>query len=264
MNDVKGNPASNPKTVTHTRYGKGKDTDTSNVYWQQKLLSNRTLLVVVPKMNPRIDNRISPIGGAYQTLLTPATKEVVTGVVHRGTWVNWTQGQVIQIVRGGSTPGSTSIDVRFSPAPSPVLIVSPTISPSYGISGSLQVGKKQQSTYPDKVRNVPKLDTVVDGNFPDDQYSASIFIKVIGSEISHGSRDGLYLRFRMDFLSCAFQTKAPQLVDFGFPTTNKYNELGVLGTPTTRIQRPTYGSHWTVSDHVFGESTAVGIIVANS
>ena len=74
VNDTKGDPASNPKTVTHTSDGKGKVTDTSNGNLQQKLLNNRTLLVAIPTLNPRIDNRIAPIGGAYQTFSTPATK----------------------------------------------------------------------------------------------------------------------------------------------------------------------------------------------
>ena len=73
-NDSKGGLASNPKTVTQTSYRKGKVVDTSNRNFQQKLLSNRTLPIVVPTMNPRIDNRIAPIGGAYQTFSTPATK----------------------------------------------------------------------------------------------------------------------------------------------------------------------------------------------
>ena len=77
VNDAKGDLASDPKTVTHTRDAKGKVADTSNIIFQQKLLSNRTLPVVVPVMDPRIDNMIAPIGWASQTLFTPVTKEVV-------------------------------------------------------------------------------------------------------------------------------------------------------------------------------------------
>ena len=76
-NDAKVDPTNDPKTVTHSSGGKGKVTNTSNGILQQKLLSNRTLPVVVLTIDPRIDNRIATIGGAYQTILTPATKEVV-------------------------------------------------------------------------------------------------------------------------------------------------------------------------------------------
>ena len=76
-NDKKCNPASDPKTATHTSESKGKVTDTSNRNTQQKLLNNRTLSFIVWTMNPMIDNRIGTIGGASKTLLTPATKEVI-------------------------------------------------------------------------------------------------------------------------------------------------------------------------------------------
>ena len=72
--DPQGNLTQNPKTVTDTRNGKETVTDTSNGNFEQKLLSNRTLPVVVPTMNPRIGDRIVPIGGASQTILTLVTK----------------------------------------------------------------------------------------------------------------------------------------------------------------------------------------------
>ena len=74
--------------------------DTSNGNLQQKLLSNRTFPVVVPRMNLRIDNMITPIGRYYQTLLAPVTKEVVADAAYGGAWVNRTLGQII---RTGST-----------------------------------------------------------------------------------------------------------------------------------------------------------------
>ena len=108
------------------------------------------------------------------------------------------------------------------------------------------------------------MDAVVDGNLPDDRYSASFFRKLIGHKISHGSSDDLYLRCRMNFLSNVVQTEAPQSVDLGIPAINTLNENGVFGTPSTRIRSPTYGSHWAVPDHVFGEVTAFGISAARS
>ena len=84
MNDAKGDLASDPKTVTHTRDAKGKVADTSNIIFQQKLLSNRTLPVVVPVMDPRIDDRIATIGGASHTLSMPMTKKVVADAARGG------------------------------------------------------------------------------------------------------------------------------------------------------------------------------------
>ena len=167
-NYTKVNHARNPKTVTHTSDGKGKVAESSNIILQQKLFSNQTLPVVVPTMDPRIDNRTANIGGASQTLLTPATKEVVADAARGSAWVHRNPRHVIQVVRNGSTPGDTGLVVRSKPDPSPVLIGSTAILPDCGISGSLKFGNKQQSTSPDEVRNAQKLDTVIDRKLPDD------------------------------------------------------------------------------------------------
>ena len=55
-----------------------------------------------------------------------------------------------------------------------------------GISGSLAVLNKRQSTYPIISSNTQNFDASVDGNFADDGDSTSIFSKVIGRELSHG------------------------------------------------------------------------------
>ena len=72
-NHAKGDPASDPKIVIHTSDGIVNVTNTSNRILQHKLFSNRTLPVVVPTMDPRIDDRIAMIGGASKTLSTPST-----------------------------------------------------------------------------------------------------------------------------------------------------------------------------------------------
>ena len=108
-------------------------------------------------------------------------------MVCSGAWVNRTLGQLIRTVVDRSAPGGTGLDIRSKPDPSPVLILSPTISPDFGLSDSFQVGKKLQSTSLDEVRNAQKLDTTVDRKFPNDRDSASVFSKVIIRELSHGS-----------------------------------------------------------------------------
>ena len=57
--DAQGDTTHNPNTDTCTSNGKEKVIDNSNRNLEQKLLSNRTLTVVVPTMNPRIDYRIA-------------------------------------------------------------------------------------------------------------------------------------------------------------------------------------------------------------
>ena len=110
--DAQGNLTRDPKKVTDTRNGKEKVTDTSNGNFEQELLSNWILPFVVPKMNSRIDNMISPIGGAPQTLSTPATKEVITDAASDGMWVIRNLWQVSRIGVDGITPGYIGQDVR--------------------------------------------------------------------------------------------------------------------------------------------------------
>ena len=73
-NDAQYDTSRDLKTVTHSSNENEKVTDTINGNSEQKLLSNRTLLVVTMMMNPRIDLQIAPIEVAPHTLLTPATK----------------------------------------------------------------------------------------------------------------------------------------------------------------------------------------------
>ena len=64
ISDAQGDLTHHLKTFTQTIKSKEKDTDTSNGNFQPKLLSNRTLPIVIFMMNPSIDNIIYPIGGA--------------------------------------------------------------------------------------------------------------------------------------------------------------------------------------------------------
>ena len=50
----------------------------------------------------------------------------------------------------------------------------------------------------------------------------------------------------------------------GFLTINELDEGSGLGTHFNRIQRPVGGAHWRAHNHVFGETTVVGVIEAKS
>ena len=157
-------------------------------------------------MDPRIDGRIAMIVGVSHTISTPATKEVLADAARGSARVNQTLRHVRQTGRDGSTPCDTCMSISSKPDPSPVLIGGYNISPDCSISGSFQVGKKQQSNSPDKVRNAQKLDTAVDRKLRDDQDYASVFSKAIGREFSHISSNDLYSCFQMNFLSNVVQT----------------------------------------------------------
>ena len=63
----------------------------------------------------------------------------------------------------------------------------------------------------------------------------------------------------MNFVADLFQTQAPQFMDIGLLTINALDESSGLGTPATRIQRPTDGAHWSAPNHNFGETIAIGV-----
>ena len=149
-------------------------------------------------MNPRIDQRIVPIVLAPQTLLTPATKEVFVGEASGGAWVNRTMRRVSRTGVDGSTTGNIFNAFSVEHAPSQVLIGIVSTSLPCGLNGILQVANKLQYTPPGLGRNTPKLGAILDGKFPDDMYSASIFIKVIGHKLCDGSSSDLYFPCRMN------------------------------------------------------------------
>ena len=139
-NDAKGNPASDPKTVTYTRdVKKRKVTDNSNGYIQQKLLSNWTLLILTTTTDPWIDNRISTCSGNPHTIATHLTKEFITDAAHSSTRVIRNPRHVSQTGRDGTTPGNTPHDVRPPRANLPIIIRGIGVCPTSGHSGSLQV-----------------------------------------------------------------------------------------------------------------------------
>ena len=65
-------------------------------------------------------------------------------------------------------------------------------------------------------------------------------------------------------MSNAVGTEAPHFVDLGLPAVNTSDEFNIFGTLPTRIRMPIDGSHWSASDHVFGESTVVGMSATRS
>ena len=95
--------------------------------------------------------------------------------------------------------------------------------PPCGLSGSLQVANKWQSTSPGLGGNTQKLDAIVDRKLPDDLDALSIFSKVIGHKLSDGSRNDIYLLCRMNFAGYIVQTQEPKLMDMGLPSINKFN-----------------------------------------
>ena len=68
----------------------------------------------------------------------------------------------------------------------------------------------------------------------------------------------------MNFANYPVQNQALHFMDIRLPSIITLNESSVLGTPYTRIRRPTDGYNWSAPGHVFGGATAVGMSAEKS
>ena len=67
------------------------------------------------------------------------------------------------------------------------------------------------------------------------------------------------MRCRMNLAADLVQTQTTQFVDLGLARINELDEFSGLSTPTTIIRRPTDGAHWSAPNHIFVETTVVGV-----
>ena len=128
-------------------------------------------------------------------------------------------------------------------------------APPCGLNLVQEVGHKCQSQ---------KLDTVVDKKLPNNIDLTSIFSKVIGDKLSDGSRRDLYIRCKMNLTVDPVQTQTPKFADLGISTVGALDEGSVISTPATRIRRSNDGTHWSAPNHIFDDTTAVGVIETKS
>ena len=215
-------------------------------------------------MKPGIDQGIAPIILVPQTLLMPATKEVVADTASGGTCMNRTPRHIIRTGVDGITPGHIHNTVIVIEPSSLVLIVIVGNSPPCGLNRIQEVGNKRRSISPDLVGQSQKLDVFIDGKLPNDLDLTYIFSKVFSHKLSDGSSWYLYTRCRMNFVADTVQTQTPQFMDLRFSTINALDENSGLVTPATRIRRPNNGAHWSAPNHVSGETIVVRVSEAKS
>ena len=238
--DSKGDPASDPKTVTHNSDGKKrKVTDTRNIDLQHKILINRTLLIITTTIDPRIPDRVKTCGGTTNALIMPTTKEVITDVARSSAHVLRTPGHVSRTGRDGTKPRNGYVVVRSPRDNGPVMIGATTVYPDCGIMGSLDILDKHGYTGSVEIRDTQKFDTLIDGELAEDGDSNTIFSKLIGQELSHGSRADIYSLFRMDFMSNVVKTEVPNFVNLGLTAVTASDEFSTFCNPADRVRSPT-------------------------
>ena len=68
----------------------------------------------------------------------------------------------------------------------------------------------------------------------------------------------------MNFSADTIQTYTAQLMDMGFSAINSLDKGSVISTSAIKIIMPRDGNHWSAPNHMFGETTAVGVSEAKS
>ena len=156
--DAQGDITRNLETGTHSSNRNKTVTHISNGNFEQKILSNRTISVVVQAISSGIEQIISPIVMAPQTILMPVIKEVVTDVDSGSTWVNRTPQKSIRTGVNRITPGYIRNAVSVKHAPSPVIIGIVGTDPTCGLNAIQQVVTEEHFSSPGLVRQNQKLD----------------------------------------------------------------------------------------------------------
>ena len=143
VSDSQGDLTRNQETITYTSNMNEAVTHTTNGNCEHKLLSNRTIPLVVPTMNLRLYQSIKPIVLTPQTLLTPAKKEGIMDTALGSAWVNRNPGQVSRTGVNQSTPCNIFHAVRVIEPLSIVLIRIVAIYPPCILNMSQKVANKR-------------------------------------------------------------------------------------------------------------------------
>ena len=68
----------------------------------------------------------------------------------------------------------------------------------------------------------------------------------------------------MNLTADPVQTQTPQLVDLGISTIHALDKVSGISTPDIRIRRTVDVAHWSVPNHIFGQTTEVGVSESKS
>ena len=147
-----------------------------------------------------------------------------------------------------STPDSSDISgTRIN-----IVTSDTTTVPPCGLNVSPKIDDIRQSATP-YWRKSNKLDSAIDGNFPNNMVALPIFTDVICDKISDSSRWDLYRLRWMNLVTDPVNIPAPQFVYLGLSTIDTLHKDTSIWTPATSIVRPTDISHWSAMDHIFGK-----------
>ena len=106
-NDGEGDPKSDPKVATHTSDRKKRkvtETDTNNRNYPQKILINRTLLMITTPIDLWIMDGVGTCRGTTHARQMPTSKVVITDTACISAHIFWTPGDISRTFRDITTP----------------------------------------------------------------------------------------------------------------------------------------------------------------
>ena len=102
------------------------------------------------------------------------------------------------------------------------------------------------------------MNTSFDGKLTNNLVAPLIFTDILSEKLSNSSNRGLYVSVGMHLAADPVHSMTPQFVYLRFSTIDVLYKGADLWTPGTRAGRHIYVAHWSVPDHIIGETTAVG------
>ena len=182
-------------------------------------------------IDPQIPDSIATCGGTPHAISMPTAKGVITDAACSSARILRNPQHVTRMGRDGTHQCNCDVVVSSPWDNRLVTIAGIVVPPTMVHSRSQGVLNGQQSISPSVSRNSQKSDASVDRNLAEDGDSTAIFIKVLGHKLYDSLSADIYSGFRVDFMSNAVGTKAPDFVHLGLPAVNSSDEFNTFGAP---------------------------------
>ena len=180
--DAENDSKSDPLVAAHTSDGnkiKVADTVTTNRNSPQKLLINRTLLMIVLLIYPRISDRVAAVIETMYARQTPALKVIAMDMMRSGARVFWTPADVSRHDTDRTTPRDSNTSISSPRFNSPVFIGGDTtVSPTR--TEIQEIGIPKGPTGSVEVRNTQPFNTSINGYSSENGDTKLTFSKLIG------------------------------------------------------------------------------------
>ena len=241
--DAESDPKSDPLVATRTSDRKKRkfaDTDTTKANYQQKLLINRTIPVIILPIDPPIVGGVAESIGTLHACQRIVSKKIGTDAACSGTRVLLDPTVVNRRDTYRTIPRDRNTSRSLPRLTSPVRIGGGTsVSPDR--TESKEISSPCGPISPVKFRNSQPFHTSINGNSSEHRYPMPNFSKLIGRKLSENSSADVYARSQVNFTHDTVLAESPNFMNMGLSSVHRSDELGSFIIPSTIIIRPIDG-----------------------